>query len=123
MPSIRSACLIPILTLAASAACSNDPIVCTAQFVPAVVVEVRDSMTEDALAAGARGSVRDGTFLDSLRPFTSASLQGAGERPGTYTVTIVHPGYADWLLADVRVHRDVCHVVTVNLQARLQPAP
>jgi hypothetical protein len=80
-------------------------------------------MTEGPLAAGARGSVRDGTFLDSLRPFTSVSLQGAGERPGTYTVTIVHPGYADWLLADVRVHRDVCHVVTVNLQARLQPAP
>ena len=120
---MRPAQPISFGTLALLAACSNnDAVSCTAQFVPAVVVEVRDSVTQVPLA-GARGIVQDGTFIDSLRPSGGSTLQAAGERPGTYRVAVGHAGYADWVVTGVRVQRDICHVVTVTLQAALQPAP
>ena len=114
---------VPIVGLVVFAACSGNGLVCTSQFVPGIFLEVRDSVTAAPLAAGARGIVQDGAFIDSLRPYNEARLQAAGERPGTYLVAVTHPGYADWRVADVRVERDACHVNTATVQARLQPAP
>ena len=116
--------LATIAGLALCTACTGrDLIVCTTNFVSGVVVEIHDSTTGAPLVQGARGAVQEGTFIDSLRPRTSTSLQAAGERPGTYTVTVVHPGYAPWLRTDVRVWPGECHVHTVTLQARLQASP
>ena len=113
-----------IAALALCTACSDqDLVICTLNFEPAVVVEIHDSITGTPLAQEARGAVREGTFIDSLRPRTSSSLQAAGERPGTYVVTVVHSGYADWLRTGVQVQDGVCHVQTVTLQALLQPSP
>ena len=83
-----------------------------------------------ALAANARGVVRDGAFVDSLRPYESSSglatdlfsRQAAGERAGTYTVEVEHDGYQPWTIAGVRASRGVCHVETRRLAANLQPA-
>jgi hypothetical protein len=102
---------------------TSDPIVCTAQFVPGIVVEVLDSATRASLVQDARGAAQDGAFIDSLRPLSPTTFQAAGERPGTYTVTVVHPGYIDWVRPDVQVRLGVCHVQTVTLQALLQPIP
>ena len=116
--------LATIPALALCIACSGrDLIICTTNFAPAVVVEIRDSTTGAPLAQGARGAVQEGTFIDSLRPLSSTTLQAAGERPGIYTVTVVHPGYSQWLRTDVHVQRGECHVQTVTLQALLQPSP
>ena len=118
------ATLTTIAALVLCSACSGrDLVICTTNFAPAVVVEIHDSTTGVPLAQGARGAVQEGTFIDSLRPRTSTSLQAAGERPGTYTVTVVHPGYVPWLRTDVQVQRGECHVQTVTLQALLQPSP
>lgn len=102
---------------------TSEVVVCTAQFVPGIVVEVLDSATKASLVQGARGAVQEGAFIDSLHPLSPTALQAAGERPGTYTVTVVHPGYIDWSRPDVQVHEGVCHVQTVTLQALLQQTP
>ncbi len=39
---------------------------------------------------------------------------------GTYTVTILKPGYKPWTAAGVTVTKDVCHVRGVALTAMLQ---
>ena len=43
------------------------------------------------------------------------------ERPGTYTVVVSKPGYQDFRIDNVVVARDVCHVITVAIDARLSP--
>jgi hypothetical protein len=119
---------LPLLT----AACGNfvDGGACTASIEPAVVVEIRDARTGAPLASGASGVVAEGTYADSLRPYEGAggttpslfSRRAADERPGTYAVTVAHPGYQTWTATGVRAGSDACHVRTQRLRAALQPA-
>ena len=108
---------------------SSSDIFCTLSVDPALVVYITDSATARPLAGAALGVVRDGTFLDSLRPrlFAESGVMlaraGANERPGTYRVSLTLPGYRAWTSASVMVTRGVCHVNTQTLQARLQPVP
>lgn len=127
----RFARLAPLLALAVTGACTNpfESRMCTASVEPAIVVEIRDARTGAAVAANARGAIRDGAYVDSLRPAaftgvdtTSMFSRAAGlERAGTYDVEVVRAGYQPWRMDDVRVRRDECHVVTRHLDARLEP--
>jgi hypothetical protein len=102
--------------------------VCTLEFRPAVVVYVKDSLTKAGIASGASLVVCEGSYQDSVaapasRPdLDNSALAAAGERSGTYQVTVLKPGYAAWLQSNVRVISNECHVNTVNLTALLQPA-
>lgn len=94
--------------------------------VPTVQVEVRSATTGAALALGSTGVVQDGAYTDSLRAFalhgdTLVSLGAAPNRPGTYDVTIEHPGYVAWQEAAVQVAANACGVgQPVHLVARLE---
>ena len=118
--------IIALLGSTLGTSACTDATGCTDSVEPAVVVEIRDSIDETPIAAGASGRVRDGVFTDSLRaygsltPGTLLSRAGADERPGRYLVEVQHPGYADWSESGVRVDRNACHVTTVTLQARLE---
>jgi hypothetical protein len=97
---------------------------CTTDFRHGVVVEVRDSLTDAPAASGARLIVRDGAYADTSDqlPFMDPlTLRAAGERGGTYDVTVEKPDHRDWTRARVRVLEDECHVIPVRIEARLQP--
>ena len=113
--SIAAVAAATLITLA----CGELPVACTEQFVPGIVVDVRDSSTGTSLS-GAAGTAQDGAYTDSLRPLASTKLEGAGERPGAYTVTVSHAGYATWVRLNVDVQAGTCHVHTATLQALLQ---
>jgi hypothetical protein len=106
-----------------------DPVVCTGEVVPGVVVMVTDAETGAAVAFEATGRVQDGTYVDELSPYersggdlsTLYSFRGADERPGTYEVFVEREGYAPWSTTGVRVTAGVCHVRTVRVQAELTP--
>jgi hypothetical protein len=112
----------------AAAECGTEPYVCTQSVEPAIVVEIRDSVTGTPLADGARGVARDDTYADSLMPAAwdaqheMTHRRAADERPGTYDVAIEHPGYLTWVQLSVEVRGGVCHVETVGLHALLQPS-
>ena len=115
-----------ILTLTAllftGVACS-DPTVCTLSFDYGIIVRVEDSLSGASAAFGARLVLRDGAYVDSTAvSFDGLHLSGAGERAGSYTVTVQKPTYHDWTRTNVRVTADECHVKAVSLTARLQPA-
>jgi hypothetical protein len=116
-----------ILIGAVACAGSTSP-VCTQEFRPGVVVYVKDSLTKAGVASGASLVVREGSYKDSVAAMNSSPdqdnfpLSAAGERSGTYQVTVLKPGYATWLQSNVRVTSNVCHVNTVTLTALLQPA-
>ena len=130
-----SRCLAPLaapLLTAWIAACDvGGPVACTGSVEPAVVVEIRDARTGVPLAERAAGAVREGAFVDSLTPYaflgsdpsSMYSRRAANERPGRYEVEVQLAGYLPWAAGDVRVADGQCHVRTVTLQARLQPAP
>ena len=105
------------------------PGACTADFRYGLNVTVVDSLTGGP-PASATLIARDGAHVDSIgpqAPFLNGPqgpavllLSAAGERAGTYDVTVRASGYREWTQADVRVTADECHVRGVEITARLQ---
>jgi hypothetical protein len=110
---------------AAAIACHDVPTVCSAELRYGMAVHVRDSASGAGLANGATVVVRDLNFVDSLAATFPASADGpflsAGERAGTYTVTVRHSGYQTWTRSGIIVTAAECHVNPINVIARLQP--
>jgi hypothetical protein len=118
---------LPPILLALLTGCrdsTNASPVCTMIFVYGLSVEVRDAVTGAGIAAGAVVVARDGTYSETLEsgPVDSVAVHGAGERAGTYTITVTRPGYAGWSSPPVTVTADQCHVLPVLVTARLTPA-
>lgn len=113
--------------LSTACAVSGNPVVCTAQFVYGLNIQVQDSVTGAWIASGATLIARDGAFVDSVGAQGSGPewdqlpLATAGERAGTYDVTVRREGYHPWDRNGIEVEGDTCHVRPVNLVARLQP--
>jgi hypothetical protein len=119
----------PLLALAVLAACDQGlQIVCAAPSSPAaIVVQPRDSIADTLLVTSAVGTIQDGTYTDSLRPFLGQGspppyLVAGGNRAGTYTITVRVPGYVIWQRAGVVVARNSCGLSTSLITARLVPA-
>ena len=107
------------------------PRLCTEILVAGLVVEVRDARTGLPAAYDASGTITDGAYKETLSveggmtttPDKALLLVGAWERPGIYDVVVEKPGYRAWSMSQVAVITDECHVLTVHLQADLEPAP
>jgi hypothetical protein len=118
--------LAPVL-LALLTGCRESPNpgpICTMIFAYGLSVEIRDAVTGAGIAAGAVAVARDGSYSETLEhaPIDSVAVHGAGERAGTYTITVTRPGYATWTSPPVPVTADQCHVRPVLVRAQLSPA-
>lgn len=108
---------------------SSDGFACSQNIVDGIVVSVVDAQTHASLAADAVVTIQDGSYTETLRPFsfdasgTVLSQAGAAERPGTYTVRVTRAGYTSFEKQNVVVTRNACHVNAVGVTAELQPAP
>jgi len=116
------------LTLLAAVGCSGSPSgVCTMEFRYGLSVYVKDSLTGTAIASGASLVARDGAFKDSVSApsgipeLNALPLLTAGERAGTYQVSVSKPGYLPWLRSNVRITANECHVNPTSVTALLQP--
>jgi len=102
------------------------PEMCSANVAPGLSVAVQDSASGAMIASGTQLIARDGAYVESSSvpanhpELDSSTLQAAGERGGTYSVTVQKPGYRDWTRSNVRVTKGECHVNTVSLTALLQ---
>lgn len=110
-------------------ALDSPPVYCTDNFVWGLQVEVQDSVASAPSASGAQLIARDGAYADTAsyppsRPdLDNLPLVAAGERAGTYTVTVTKAGFIDWERSNVVVTADECHVQPVALTARLRRTP
>lgn len=124
---------IPIaILLVAASACSHestDPdvvVTCDASLRSGINIAVVDSLTGAGLLAGATIRAVDGPFRDSLiiaanrADLNSVALGLVWERAGTYVVSVQRVGYQTWTRSNIEVTRGTCHVLPVNLTARLQ---
>jgi hypothetical protein len=119
----------PLMFLAAiiaiASGCGSSTLVgfCAAPRSLSVVVTVRDSVSGQAAADGATGTLVGGSVDDTLLQTDSLTLEG-GDAKGTFTVRIDRPGYLTWTASDVHVtQQGPCgNVIPVQLGAKLQPA-
>ena len=115
------------LTLSAAVSCTapSGDVVCTLDFRYGLTIYVRDAVTGAGIADGATVVVRDGSFVDSLTtPFPGSppgngSFASAGERAGTYSVTVRRSGYQTWFANGIVVTADQCHVIGKEVVAQL----
>ena len=118
MPSMFARTCALVLGTTLIAACDLlGPRVCNTIALPAISLDVRDSVTDATITEGFRAIARDGTFADTAL-FPPPQL--AHERAGTYTVTVEKEGYQTWSRTGIRVRDGECHVRTVDLVARLK---
>lgn len=118
--------LVACAILAAGCRAPEEPwFACTTEAKAAINVMVVDSLTgKSAAFTGLWLRVRDGSYVDSTAmSFTDSQGQvlmaAAYERKGTYAVTVHADGYRDWSKLNVVVGADRCHVIPVQLTARL----
>jgi hypothetical protein len=102
-------------------------VVCSLSATPAVLLTVVDSVT--GLSAGLRdidiaissGLVRDTVFFTAPPPgFEPLKLGLEDDLTGKFDLAVTAAGYKPWTRADVAVGRDICHVLTALVTARLQ---
>lgn len=129
-PGFRSVSVRAGAVLATSwlvAACQSLPptgggTICTMQFVYGISATVTDAATGTDITPGSSLIVREGSYVDSVAAGPGSFLAAAGERAGTYEVTIRRSGYQPFSRSGVAVTRDECHVHPVRIEARLQRA-
>ena len=108
----------------------GDPVVCTAEVVPGLYIDITDAATGRPAACGASVVISDGAYVETATDFCDQAfgplppswMLGAFERPGEYTIVIKAPGYDDWRQEGVVVTADECHVQQVRIDAELMPA-
>ena len=101
---------------------TDDQIVCTTQFVYGLNVIVLDESTGNPIFQDIEVKAVDGTYQEVLElvPGLEYVFVGAGERSGTYVVTITKAGYQTYTSAPIVLTRDECHVIPQSLTVNLQ---
>jgi len=114
--------LVPAVLLAGCRL--SEPVVCPAVVPTAVRVLAQDSVSGASVLPGASVVVGNSATYDSVVAPPPVSAMGAGpNRAGTYAVTVRQAGYRAWTKAGVKVEEGSCGARTVELVARLVPAP
>lgn len=116
--------LLICMPLLMVSSCDNDDeqIYCTQQFVYGLNVVVLDATTGNPIFQDIEVKATDGSYNEILEliPGLEYSFAGAGERPGTYIITVTKSGYQIYTSELTIITRDECHVIPQSLTVNLQ---
>ena len=119
--------LFALPVIAVLAACyegPGEPVVCTDEARPGVILRVFEAATMDPVTEGLQGTLVDDEYEENLAVLGNDNvLFGATERPGVYTATVQATGYEEGQLSNIVVTADECHVITRDLNVTLTPSP
>ncbi len=115
--------LLTPLLMTSSCESNEDPIICTLEFVYGLNVVVLDAVTQQPLVDGVQVVAVDGSYREVLYNLSGVdnTFFGAGERLGTYTITVTKEGYQTFIAPPIDVPANICHVITQSLTVNLQP--
>ncbi|NNF12724.1 MAG: carboxypeptidase regulatory-like domain-containing protein [Gemmatimonadetes bacterium] len=123
MNVFRATLLLLVAALASCYESPGNPIVCTDEARPGIILRVFEVGTMDPVTEGLEGDLVEGDYQESLAILGSDNvLFGATERPGTYTATVRAAGYQEWQQSGIAVTADECHVITRDLSVSLVPS-
>jgi hypothetical protein len=113
--------LAPLLMVSSCNNDENDPINCTTEFVDGLRITVLDQANGQPIVEGVTVTAVDGSYTENLELVSGVDnfFAGAGERVGTYTVTVTKNGYQTFTSSPIVVTRNVCHVITQSLTVNL----
>ena len=115
MKSIGAFSLVTLFLLGCPAV--MDPVICTEIFVFGLNVTITDGNGDSV--SGATLTLVEGDYTEIMMEIDpmgqSGVYVGAGERAGTYSLTIEADGFDTVTLDDIPIDADVCHVIPVEL--------
>lgn len=96
---------------------------CTDQFVYGLHVSVKNAMTNAVLQEGVLVKATDGSYVETLQTEVNSSIVfvGAGERAGSYILTVTKDGYETFTSEVIMLKRDECHIISKEVTVALQP--
>ncbi len=95
----------------------NDDPVCTDIFAYGVNVTLTDADGQPVLRATV--TLAEGTYVETMEELSDGNYAGAGERAGTYTLTIEAEGFEPVTIEGIFVDADECHVIPVSREVTL----
>ena len=122
-PGMRPFYLSALLSMAATASLPGclDTQACTTEYRFGVNVTLRNA-SSGAPVAGATVEIAEGSYRETLSSIgPPGSYAGAGEREGSYTLSVAAPGYVSPAPRTVVVTGGECHVNGVSVTIDLTP--
>jgi hypothetical protein len=109
--------LLPAFAVAANG-CTQG---CDANLLHGLSLVILDETTGSPIESEVTVVVSEGAYTETVTiPPGGAPFAGlAPERPGTYRVEVHASGYLTWVRQSIRVTKDDCHVVPVEVIVRL----
>lgn len=99
----------------------DQPIVCTEVFIQGLHITLVDAASSEIITEDVTITATDGDFKENLKRIeTQTSFSGAGERAGTYVLTITSSNYKTFVSNPIVVSADECHVMTEFREFKLQ---
>ncbi len=95
---------------------------CTEIFVYGLNIDVIDSTTGEDVSTGITVTATDGSYSEELM-YSLGAWVGAGEREGTYDISITSQDYTPATFDGIVVVKtaDGCHVVTERIEIFISP--
>ncbi|PQJ80094.1 hypothetical protein [Polaribacter porphyrae] len=99
----------------------NNDIICTLEFVYGLNITLIDAETSKPIEGNVKVVIKDGNYEEVLQGVESGiPFFGAGERSGTYTITITSNNYKTFVSNPIVVTANECHVITVTKTFNLE---
>lgn len=113
---------ISLLLITSCQSNNDDPIVCTDQYVYGLTIIVLDATTGNPIFQDVEVKAVDGAYQEILQlvPGLEYTFVGAGERTGTYTITVTKEGFQTYTSVPITLTSDACHVIPQSLTVHLQ---
>jgi hypothetical protein len=97
-------------------------IACTEQYVYGLNITLKDASTFNLINSDVEVIATDGNYQETLMTISGIdSFFGAGERSGTYIVTVTSQNYQTFTSDPITLTRDECHVIPKTFEFILQP--
>jgi hypothetical protein len=100
----------------------DDITICTLQFVYGLNITLVEANSTNPATGEINATIKDGSYEEVLQNIESnVPFFGAGERRGTYILTITSDRYKTFVSAPILVTADECHVIPVTKTFELTP--
>lgn len=117
--------LLTLLTLVLSfTKCKTDDtpndVICTQEYVYGLNITLIDATNSNKITEDITVVATDGNYEETLTLGVD-SFFGAGERAGTYTITVTYANYQTYVSAPIELDANECHVIPKVIEITLQP--
>ena len=113
-------------TLTISNLVAEGDVACTATVEDGLLLSVTDKTTQMPIACGVTATVTEEAYsetveIDDTDCADDDLIAMLEERPGFYSLTVQKQGYQDYLVDNVGIGKDLCHVLTREFNVELIP--